>query len=174
MLLALRGAAAGREIVLEEGIGAVRCVLEASAGAAGRVRFAIPQLPTEVGAAPDNATIAAALGIAAAEIGFDVFLALVGRQPFTFVPLGDLAVMARCNPDRPDFRAAFGTGGAYLFCHRRSSRARVSRPHVRARHGRPGGSATGSAAAAFVGVLGLHVEALALTIEQGYEMAGRA
>jgi trans-2,3-dihydro-3-hydroxyanthranilate isomerase len=176
VLLALRdGAAAGREIVLEEGIGPVRCVLEAGAGEAGRARFAIPQLPTEVGPAPDNATIAAALGIAAAEIGFESFVPSrwSAGNPFTFVPLAGLAVMARCNPDRPDFGAAFGTGGAYLFCREtvepgHAFHARMFAPAMGVRED----PATGSAAAAFVGVLGPHVGegAHALVIEQGYEM----
>jgi trans-2,3-dihydro-3-hydroxyanthranilate isomerase len=176
VLLGLRdGAAAGREIVLEEGIGAVRCVLEAGAGDAGRVRFALPQLPAEVGAAPDNATIAAALGIASAEIGFEGFQPSrwSAGNPFTFVPLAGLAVMARCNPDRPDFGAAFGAGGAYLFCREtvepgHAFHARMFAPAMGVRED----PATGSAAAAFVGVLSPHVGegAHALTIEQGYEM----
>jgi trans-2,3-dihydro-3-hydroxyanthranilate isomerase len=176
VLLALRdGAAGGREIVLEEGIGPVRCVLEAGAGDAGSARFAIPQLPAEVGPAPDNATIAAALGIAASEIGFEGFQPSrwSAGNPFTFVPLAGLAVMARCNPDRPEFGAAFGTGGAYLFCREtvepgHAFHARMFAPAMGVRED----SATGSAAAAFVGVLGPHVGegSHTLAIEQGYEM----
>jgi trans-2,3-dihydro-3-hydroxyanthranilate isomerase len=176
VLLGLRdGASAGREIVLEEGIGAVRCVLEAGAGDTGRVRFAIPQLPAEVGAAPDNATIAAALGIAPAEIGFEGFQPSrwSAGNPFIFVPLAGLAAMARCNPDRPEFGAAFGTGGAYLFCREtvepgHAFHARMFAPAMGVRED----PATGSAAAAFVGVLGPHVGegAHTFTIEQGYEM----
>ena len=176
VLLGLRdGASAGREIVLEEGIGAVRCVLEAGAGDTGRVRFAIPQLPAEVGAAPDNATIAAALGIAPAEIGFEGFQPSrwSAGNPFIFVPLAGLAVMARCNPDRPEFGAAFGTGGAYLFCREtvgpeHDFHARMFAPAMGVRED----PATGSAAAAFVGVLGPHVGegAHTVAIEQGYEM----
>jgi trans-2,3-dihydro-3-hydroxyanthranilate isomerase len=176
VLLGLRdGAAAGREIVLEEGIGAVRCVLEAGGGDAGRACFALPQLPAEAGAAPDNATIAAALGIASAEIGFEGFQPSrwSAGNPFTFVPLAGLAVMARCNPDRPEFGAAFGTGGAYLFCREtvepgHAFHARMFAPAMGVRED----PATGSAAAAFVGVLGPHVGegAHTLAIEQGYEM----
>jgi trans-2,3-dihydro-3-hydroxyanthranilate isomerase len=176
VLLGLRdGAAAGSEIVLEEGIGAVRCVLEGGAGDAGRVRFALPQLPAEAGAVPDNATIAAALGIAPAEIGFDGFQPSrwSAGNPFTFVPLAGLAAMARCNPESPDFGAAFGTGGAYLFCREtvepgHAFHARMFAPAMGVRED----PATGSAAAAFVGVLGPHVGegAHTLAIEQGYEM----
>src|SRR5262245_10704188 len=92
VLLALRdGAAAGREMVLEEGIGAVRCVLEAGAGEAGRVRFALPQLPAEAGPVPDNATIAAALSLTPAEIG-DAIGGLPPARwsaglPYSLVPL---------------------------------------------------------------------------------------
>jgi trans-2,3-dihydro-3-hydroxyanthranilate isomerase len=150
-------------------------VLEAGAGVAGRVRFALPQLPAEAGAAPDNATIAAALGIAAAEIGFEDFAPSrwSAGNPFTFVPLAGLDVMARCNPDRPDFGAAFGTGGAYLFCREtvepgHAFHARMFAPAMGVRED----PATGSAAAAFVGVLAPHVGegAHTLAIEQGYEM----
>ena len=89
------------------------------------------------------------------------------------MPLAGLAVVARCNPDRPDFGAAFGTGGAYLFCREtvepgHAFHARMFAPAMGVRED----PATGSAAAAFVGVLGPHVGEGAHTfaIEQGYEM----
>jgi len=50
----------GGDIVLEEGIGAVQCTLESTSDGGGSARFAIPQLPTEVGAPADDAAIAAA------------------------------------------------------------------------------------------------------------------
>src|SRR5262245_29476425 len=58
VLLGLRdGAPAGKVVMLEEGIGPVICGLEAAGDGQGSARFAIPQLPTEVGAPPDNAAI---------------------------------------------------------------------------------------------------------------------
>src|SRR2546421_9260906 len=60
----LDGGAAPREIVLEEGIGPVKCLVEPVAADRGRARFTLPQLPAAAGEAPDNATIAAALGLA--------------------------------------------------------------------------------------------------------------
>ena len=49
VLLGLRdGGVMGREIVLEEGIGPVRCTLETTANDGGRASFTIPQLPAEV------------------------------------------------------------------------------------------------------------------------------
>src|SRR6476620_12289256 len=57
VLLALSDrASAGSDFVLEEGIGPVRCTLEAVNG--GSARFALPQLPAQAGAAPDDAAIA--------------------------------------------------------------------------------------------------------------------
>src|SRR4249919_699532 len=70
VLLGLRdGGGGGREIVLEEPIGTVHCMLETSANGGGGARFTIPQLPAEVGPVAEDAIIAAALGLAPAEIG---------------------------------------------------------------------------------------------------------
>lgn len=177
VLLGLRdGAAVGGDIVLEEGIGPVRCVLEATGNGQGSARFALAQLPAEAGTAPDNATVAAALGIAPAEIGFGDFRPSrwSAGNPFTFVPIAGLAVMARCRPDAAGFETAFGPGGAaYLFCQEtvepgHAFHARMFAPA----HGVPEDPATGSAVAAFVGVLGPHLGdgSHAIAIEQGYEM----
>ena len=182
VLLALQdGAPAGREIVLEEAIGPVRCTFEADSGERGRVRFVIPQLPTEVGPATGEAVIAAALNLAPEEIGF-------GRHrpsrwsagnPFTFVPVAGLAAMARAGPDPASFDAAFGADGvvaaAFLYCGECAEpehdfHARMFAPKM----GVTEDPATGSAAAAFAGVLahfaGLRNGEHTIVIEQGYEM----
>lgn len=177
VLLGLRDrTAVGGDIVLEEGIGPVRCVLEATGNGQGSARFALAQLPAEEGMAPDNAAVAAALGIAPAEIGFDAFRPACwsAGNPFTFVPIAGLAAMARCRPTPGAFDTAFGAGGAaYLFCQEtvepgHAFHARMFAPA----HGVPEDPATGSAAAAFVGVLGPHLGdgSHAIAIEQGYEM----
>jgi trans-2,3-dihydro-3-hydroxyanthranilate isomerase len=178
VLLALReGAAAGRELVLEEGIGPVRCVLEASAGAGGRARFTLPQLPTEVGPAPDDATIAGALSLAPAELGDLRPARWSAGNPFTFVPVATRAAVARCRPDPIKFEAAFGAGGApgaaYVFCREtvepsRAFHARMFAPGM----GIAEDPATGSAAAAFAGMLAPRLPdgSHAIAIEQGSEM----
>jgi trans-2,3-dihydro-3-hydroxyanthranilate isomerase len=176
VLLGLRdGAAVGSDIVLEEGIGPVHCTLPAVGDGQGNARFALAQLPAEVGIAPDNATIAAALGITQAEIGFAGFQPSrwSAGNPFTFVPIAGLAAMARCNPDLPGFGAAFGTGGAYLFCRETAEPGHAF--HARmfgAAFGIREDPATGSAVAAFAGVLAAHMSdgAHTIMIEQGYEM----
>jgi trans-2,3-dihydro-3-hydroxyanthranilate isomerase len=90
------------------------------------------------------------------------------------VPVTGLAAIARCRPDLARFDAAFGVNsGAYVFCSEtvepgHAFHARMFAPAVGI-HEDP---ATGSAAAAFAGLLapdlpdGTH----AIAIEQGYEM----
>jgi trans-2,3-dihydro-3-hydroxyanthranilate isomerase len=163
----------GGDLVLEEGIGAVRCTLESNGGVAG-ARFAIPQLPTEVGAAADDAAIAAALSLAPSDIGEGRPARWSAGLPFTFVPIASLAAMARCRVDLAKFDAAFGAGGAaYAFCNETAEpghhfHARMFAPGM----GVPEDPATGSAAAAFAGVLARRLRdgTHALVIEQGYEM----
>jgi trans-2,3-dihydro-3-hydroxyanthranilate isomerase len=175
VLLGLRdGAGAGRELVLEEGIGPVRCTLEASGSGAGRARFTLPQLPVEAGPAPDNASIAAALSLAPSDIGESRPARWSAGNALTFVPLPTRAAVARCRPNLDKFEAAFGAAAAvYVFC-----RETVEPAHqFYARMFAPGmgvleDPATGSAAAAFAGLLasslgdGNH----ATVIEQGYDM----
>src|SRR4029078_1263491 len=57
------GGVMGREIVLEEGIGPVRCTLETTANDGGRAAFTIPQPQAEVEPAPDRASRAIATGV---------------------------------------------------------------------------------------------------------------
>jgi trans-2,3-dihydro-3-hydroxyanthranilate isomerase len=109
VLLGLRDGG-GRDIVLEEGIGAVRCTVESTSGG-GSARFAIPQLPTEVGPPADDAAIAAALSLAPSDIGEGRPARWSAGLPFTFVPIAGLSAMARCRPDLAKFDAAFGAGG---------------------------------------------------------------
>ncbi|MFL6821257.1 MAG: PhzF family phenazine biosynthesis protein, partial [Xanthobacteraceae bacterium] len=116
VLLALRdGAAAGSDLVLEEGLGAVRCTVESVNRAAGGARFVIPKLPHEVGPAADTAAIAAALSLEPNDIDGRPARGSAGI-PFTFVPVGSLAAVARCRPDPAQFDAAFPDGAVYVFC----------------------------------------------------------
>jgi trans-2,3-dihydro-3-hydroxyanthranilate isomerase len=172
VLLGLRDGG-GRDIVLEEGIGAVRCTLESTSNDRGSARFAIPQLPTEVGPPADVATIAAALTLAPSDIEGRPAQWSAGI-PLTFVPIASLAAIARCRPALAKFDAAFGAGAAvYVFCNETVEpghhfHARMFAPGM----GVPEDPATGSAAAAFAGVLASRLSdgTHALTIEQGYEM----
>jgi trans-2,3-dihydro-3-hydroxyanthranilate isomerase len=165
------------EIVLEEGIGPVRCTVEPVGQDAGRARFALAQLPTSAGAPPEDATMLAALGLAPGDLGFGGLRPSCwsAGNPFVFVPVAGLAAIGRCRPDGDKLEAAAGDRGVYVFC------TETAEPghdfHARmfgVRLGIREDPATGSAAAAFAGLLaargnlpdGEH----AITIEQGYEM----
>ena len=174
VLLALSDrASAGSDFVLEQGIGPVRCTLEAVNAGSGSARFALPQLPAQAGAAPDDAAIAAGLALAPSDIDGAPARWSAGN-PFTFVPIRSLAAIARCRPDPVKFDAAFGaTGAAYVFCKGTAEpghhfHARMFAPGL----GVPEDPATGSAAAAFAGLIAsqLGEGEHAIVIEQGYEM----
>ena len=174
------GGANRRPIVLEENIGPVQCVVTPVDHDHGHALFALPRLPSEAGSGASVEAAAAALGLDPADIGFD------GLRPSrwsaglaqNFIPVRSLAAIARTRPDPVRFDAAFAVEGravAYLYC----GEAAEPGHHFHARMFAPGmgiaeDPATGSAAAAFAGLLaasgrygdGEH----AVKIEQGYEM----
>ncbi len=180
LLARLDGWSGPRDVVVEEGIGAVRCRAGMTDRDCGNGSFALPRLPAEVGPGPDPAAAAAALSLAPAEIGLD------GLRPArwsaglaqNFVPIRSLAAIARARPDPASFEETFAIGGlavAYLYCGEASEpgrdfHARMFAPGI----GVPEDPATGSAAAAFAGLWaaqaprpdGTHL----LRIEQGCEM----
>ena len=132
----------------------------------------IPKLPREVGPAVGTPVIAAALSLEPSDIDGRPARGSAGI-PFTFVPVGSLAAVARCRPDPAQFDAAFPDGAVYVFC----SETAEPGHHFHARMFAPGmgvreDPATGSAAAAFAGLIasrlgdGNH----SIAIEQGYEM----
>jgi trans-2,3-dihydro-3-hydroxyanthranilate isomerase len=132
------------EFVLEEKIGLIRCRVKADAGG-GEASFALPMMPSEVTAPPPNETLAAALGLDVTDIGAGGF-ALAPSFPGLFVFSRETAEKGN------DFHA------------------RMFAPAM----GIMEDPATGSAVAAFAGLLGRfggygdgdH----AVAIEQGYEM----
>jgi trans-2,3-dihydro-3-hydroxyanthranilate isomerase len=174
LLGCLDGGGQSRAMVLEERIGPVTCRVTPGEGG-GRATFVLPSLPVEVGAAPSVAVLADALGLAPGDIGFGPYTPSrwSAGVEFTFVPVKNLDAVARAR--RNAASAALEGLALYVFS------GDTAEPghdfHVRMfapADGVPEDPATGSAAAAFAGVLtrgarlkdGEH----ALTIEQGYEM----
>lgn len=163
-------------VVVEEDVGDIVCVARHRKGQPMAAYFTLPRLPEAVGEAPSSEALAAGLGLAPADIGFDDHrpTQYSAGTPFVFVPIASLAAIGRA---RPNLRL-WGEGGApavYLYtnevvdsgsaCHARmfaSGWGIVEDP------------ATGSAAAAFAGVVmqferpgdGAHM----FVIEQGLEM----
>jgi trans-2,3-dihydro-3-hydroxyanthranilate isomerase len=176
----LDGGVQPRELVLELGIGPVCCDVTPAGTGSGRAVFGLPKLPWDIGAPADDAAIAAALGIDAADIGFDRMRPArwSAGAPYSIIPLRSLDAVGRCTINPVAWKQAFGFdshGAAYILC-----RATVQAGHAfHTRMFAPGAGiaedpATGSAAAAFAGYLaasgsyrdGSH----ALIIEQGFEM----
>jgi trans-2,3-dihydro-3-hydroxyanthranilate isomerase len=180
LLARIDGGTDPRRMTLEEGIGPVSCEAAPLDQDSGRASFALPRLPAPAGPGADVGAAAAALALDPADIGFD------GLRPSrwsaglaqNFVPIRSLAAIARAQPDPARFEAAFAIEGravAYLYCGEAAEtshdfHARMFAPGLGVRED----PATGSAAAAFAGLLaaggrygdGEHV----VRIEQGYEM----
>ncbi|MEZ5840872.1 MAG: PhzF family phenazine biosynthesis protein [Hyphomicrobiales bacterium] len=167
-------------VVLEEEIGIVRCGVVLSPGGGAFAEFDVPKVPASAGPAGDKELIAAALGLTKAELGFENhkptrFDAGLG---FTFVPVHDLEAMAKIRLERAIWRDAFpGDERAMVvaYCretvhHENQFHARMFAPFA----GIDEDPATGSAAAAFAGVVrkfdeprdGVH----RVRVEQGLEM----
>ena len=176
----LDGGAQSREFVLELGIGPVRCQVTPTGPDSGRAVFDLPRLPQDIGAPADDATIAAALGIDIADIGFDRVRPArwSAGAPYSLVPLHNLAAVGRCAINPVAWQKAFGFdvhAAAYVFCRETAQKghafhARMFAPSA----GISEDPATGSAAAAIAGYIAMFDKLAdgghSLVIEQGYEM----
>ncbi len=167
-------------IVLEAKGGLLRVGVRRKARDAPYAEFDAPKLPDEAGIAAPDDRIAAALGLAPSEIGFENHKATryAAGPAFTFVPVSSLDAMRRARIVHAHWNAGFGSGAAasaYVYCretvkHKCGFHARMFAPGM----GMAEDPATGSAAVAFAGVIqrfdnpgeGSHN----CTIEQGMEM----
>ena len=184
VLLATRMAAEGvpgneMVLVLEEGVGAIRCGAFIKSERAGHAIFDVPVLPAPVPADYDRDAVAAALGLLPAEIGFENHkpCAWSAGLPFVFVPVSGLDAIGNAKSNLSAWSRAFGSpmAAAWLYCRETES----SENDFHARMFAPGfgigeDPATGSAAAAFAGVVRRFDEppsgSYRHVIEQGFEM----
>jgi len=163
-------------VVLEEGIGPVRCGVKLKDGS-GFAEFDLPQLPQNLGMAKPKEILAPALGLEPADITFENHKAGIwtAGNPFQFVPVRNAGVLAAASPIREAWAEAFGDDSAFLYTrdvegHDHDFRARMFAPML----GIEEDPATGSAAAAFAGLIqqfddhpdGDHL----ILIEQGDDM----
>jgi trans-2,3-dihydro-3-hydroxyanthranilate isomerase len=170
-------AAQDLRIVLEEPIGDVVCVARRRKGQALAAYFELPKLPERLkDKPPSTAEIAAGLGLESHDIGFDghepsVFSA---GAPYLFIPIRSLDAIGRAVPGIMPWATKDGPA---TFVYTRDTKREGSAYHARmfaSAWGVYEDPATGSAVAAFVGV----VQAFdrprdgesMLTIEQGFEM----
>lgn len=166
-------------VVLEEGIGPIRVGVRLRPGQPPFAEFDVPKLPKELPDVPSVEELSMVLGLTNGEIGFE------NHRPsrfesglsFVFVPVDDLGVMAKATVDTTALKKLLGRerGMLYLYCretlHTSSSfHARMFAPL----HGIVEDPATGSAAAAFAGVVMKYDQPSGGTkncvIEQGIEM----
>jgi trans-2,3-dihydro-3-hydroxyanthranilate isomerase len=168
-----------QKFLLSEKVGPISCEVTLRDADSGEAIFSLPQLPAESGKAPEPDAMAAALGLAASDIGGDLKAGYWSAGlPFVFVPVKSLAAIGKARPHLERFDATFGFGGrgrAYLFCRETAERgsdfhARMFAPGM----GIPEDPATGSAAAGFAGLLAAQGKfpdgVRRVRIEQGYEM----
>jgi trans-2,3-dihydro-3-hydroxyanthranilate isomerase len=178
----------GGTFTLGEKIGPVACVVTVGGAGeqvgqnnqVGQATFTLPRLPAELGNPAPDAAIAAALGLAEADIGFgdhrpSVFSAGVG---FTCVPVKDLAAIGRIKLDMARWDQGIRPvdhPDAFVYTRETTEaghqyHARMFAPEM----GIAEDPATGAAVAAFTGAI-LRFDKPAdgrhdLVIEQGYEM----
>jgi trans-2,3-dihydro-3-hydroxyanthranilate isomerase len=168
-------------VVVEEEVGVVRAAVRLAPGVPPYAEFDLPRLPKAVVRdLPSKGHFADALGIDATEIGFEnhVPTAFDAGVPFAFVPVAGLDAIARVKTDKTRIAAAFGRSEPLaLFVYCREAVCHDSAFHARmfdVGFGIGEDPATGSAAAAFAGVIhrfdapteGAHH----FRIEQGWEM----
>jgi trans-2,3-dihydro-3-hydroxyanthranilate isomerase len=127
----------------------------------------------------DEAALAAALSLQPSELGLAGFRVenWTAGNPFTFVPVRGLDAIRRARPDMSRWSDVFGPNdppGAFLFCREVADAAHAFHARMFApAMGIVEDPATGSAAAAFAGVVaasGLADGRHAIVVEQGYEM----
>jgi len=170
-------AAQDLRIVLEEPIGEVVCIARRRTGQPLASYFELPKLPERLDLEPPSKSdIASGLGLEPADIGFDGHEPTVysAGAPYLFIPIRSLAAIGRAAPGIMTWATRDGPA-SFLYTR---ERARIgSAYHARmfaSAWGVIEDPATGSAAAAFAGVVqaferprdGEHM----LTIEQGFEM----
>ncbi|MDB5623881.1 MAG: PhzF family phenazine biosynthesis protein [Devosia sp.] len=164
---------------LEEKIGLITALFEKIDKSSGEARFALPQLPTEVGKLDNLLGIAQALGIDPEDIGCGKYQPAVYSAGVVFhlVPVRDAGVLKRARPNMAAWNEVFthGRHSVYVFTLTPEEKpndiaARMFAPAL----GMTEDPGTGSAAAALIGLLSEHANIgtgqIDLVIRQGVEM----
>ena len=168
--------------VLEAKGGILRVAVKPAGNDVAFAAFDVPSLPQETAETPPVDRLAAALGLAPTEIGFENFRPrrFSAGSPFTFVPVAGLDAMRRAHVVRAFWDEAFGGDdhpAAYLYCretvqHKAAFHARAFVPAMGVAEDED--AATGSAAAAFAAIInyfdGPPEGTYNAMIEQGVEM----
>jgi len=164
-------------LVLEERIGPVRCGVKVSTDGASFAEFNVPKVSEPAGDGPSVEAAAKALGLGLADIGFDAHTPSLFNAGVTFamIPVVSREALARVKLTSSETSATLGATEVFIYTRAEADaahafQARMFAPEI----GIVEDPATGSAAAAFAGVLarfedlpdGWHT----LPILQGVEM----
>ncbi len=156
-----RGPSGAAILVLEEKIGAVRCVVSDHGGRPAFAEFDLPRLPTPIPLSAEPELVAAALGLDAQDIDLENHRpsAWSAGVPFVCVPVRGLNAAARVRVNTEMWMEVAPPAGdviasAYVYCRETvhedtAFHARMFAPH----DGIMEDPATGSAAAAFAGAI---------------------
>lgn len=143
---------------LELGVGLVTAVMERIDRRTGEAKFALPRLPERVGEAPPDGQLAERLGLSGGDIGFGDLRAAQysAGNPFYLVPVRDATALQSIVLERRGWAETFtgGRGSVYVFTQTPDERGNdyAARMFYVA-HGAGEDAATGSAAAALIGLL---------------------
>ena len=99
----------GLGLVLEERIGLISCTVRRPKLQATQASFLLPSLPECLVETLDAGAVAAALGLKAADTGFDAHRPSVwsAGDPFTFVPVASIQAIRRASPNLALFPSTF-------------------------------------------------------------------
>ncbi len=166
-------------VVLEEKIGPIRIGVSFRPEHPPFAEFDLPGMPVEREQVPTDDELSLVLGLSTSEIGFENHRpsCFDAGMPFVFVPVRNLDVIGRAVADPSAMEKLLGSERReiYLYCREtmkngNSFHARMFAPLL----GVPEDPATGSAAAAFAGVVMKYDQPSGGTknyiIEQGFEM----
>ena len=166
-------------IVLEENVGPIRVGVRLRPDEAPFAEFDLPKMPIELPDVPTIDELSMVLGLTNGEIGFE------NHQPsrfdsgmsFVFIPVRDLDAIGRARVESSVMSKLLGPErrSVYLYCRETQKRSHSFHARMFAPlNGIPEDPATGSAAAAFAGVVMKYDRPSGGTnnyiIEQGYEM----
>jgi trans-2,3-dihydro-3-hydroxyanthranilate isomerase len=162
---------------LEQKVGLITCIMEKVDKQVGFARFALPQMPSETGHAPDVYKIAGTLGIEPEDVGCGLYHPAVysAGVEYYLVPVRNAAVLRQVRPERRGWSEIYpiGHSAVYVFTETPDERenqlaARMFSPGM----GLGEDPATGSAAAALIGLLARHGNPgqTELVVRQGHEM----
>lgn len=166
-------------LILGQKVGPVRCGVFLKGEKHGRAIFDLPTEPVALASDLDREAVANALDLFPGEVCFENHVPSVysAGVAFAFVPVRDLEVIARAEPNMAAWADAFSSDAASAFVYCRETETKGCHFHARMfapAMGIDEDPATGSAVAALAGAI-LRFDAPSpgshhFTIEQGFEM----